>query len=57
VGGPTWYAYPAPYYAYPYSPPVYGPIPPGFYFYCPGVGYYPYVAACPTGWVSIPVVR
>jgi hypothetical protein len=60
VVGPSWYYYPAPVYPYPdpYWPPLAGPAPEGYWFYCPSVGgYYPYVAICPDGWVREPSPR
>ena len=60
IVGPTWYYYPAPVYPFPdpYQPPI-AVLPPGqalpsYWYYCPNpVGYYPYVAACATGWQRV----
>jgi hypothetical protein len=62
---PYYYGYPYPYYDYP--PPVVVTPPPtdyvqrapstpvsGYWYYCQDpAGYYPTVAACPSGWVQV----
>ena len=66
VGG-LWYWYPAPIYPYPdpYTPPVVVQVPttpavppqaqaPNWYYCAQPAGYYPYVAACPGGWQTVP---
>jgi len=67
VGG-LWYWYPAPIYPYPdpYTPPVVVQVPttpavppqqvqaPTWYYCAQPAGYYPYVAACPGGWQTVP---
>jgi hypothetical protein len=54
------FAYSAPYAPAPaYAPPVYAgppppPAPPSYWYYCPSArGYYPYVNACPEGWLTV----
>ena len=68
VVGASWYFYPGPVYPYP-SPwepppvvmvnPVPGSAPPPpptqYWYYCEAAkGYYPYVSACPAGWIKVP---
>jgi hypothetical protein len=66
VGG-LWYWYPAPIYPYPdpYTPPVVVQVPttpavpphaqaPSWYYCAQPEGYYPYIAACPGGWQTVP---
>ena len=60
IVGPTWYYYPAPVYPYPdpYQPPT-APLPPAqaptqYWYFCPSSqSYYPYVATCPQGWLTV----
>ena len=53
------FTYPAPYAPAPaYAPPVYAAPPPppapSYWYYCPSArGYYPYVNACPDGWLTV----
>ena len=58
VTAPFWYppAYAYPVYAYPsYAPPAaIPPPPPVYWYYCQSpAGYYPYVAQCPGGWLTV----
>lgn len=63
VAGGAWYLYPEPVYPYPDPmwPPsvalVNPPVPTAeYWYYCEAVqAYYPYVAACPGGWVQMQV--
>jgi len=52
------FTYPYTPYAPAYAPPVYAapppPPPPSYWYYCPSAGrYYPYVGACPGGWLTV----
>jgi hypothetical protein len=61
----VWFDYPAPVYPYPnpYVPSGFAAPPPPagsaqpatqYWYYCPAVnGYYPYIAACPSGWQQV----
>lgn len=60
-----WYGYPPPYVVerrpivIQQEPPVYVQQPPpqqqpaNYWYYCPDQGYYPYVQACPKGWLQV----
>jgi hypothetical protein len=58
LGGLYW---PGPFYAYPSYAYGYYPAPAyvapdwaqSVQYYCPNVGYYPYIPACPQGWVRV----
>ena len=56
---PPVYAAPPPAPATAYAPPVYAAPPPpppspGYWYYCQSAGrYYPYVSACPAGWLTV----
>ena len=66
-GGPGWWGpYPYGWYPPPYvveqrpivvqqEPPVYvqQPQQSSYWYYCPDLGYYPYVQSCPKGWVQV----
>lgn len=68
VVGNRWYSYPVPVYPYPnpWEPPTVAlanppqsaassPPPTQYWYYCQAsMGYYPYIADCPGGWMQVP---